>query len=236
MQVISAIITLCRCTWSWKKMEQRSMMRSISRRCLTTPCSCFFSCRCASKERKWDLYSIYCHCKFKTVVKVYSSWIRFRGEWNIKERQFSKLWSPTRSSFCTNTNNDFQQMWFSCKAFCHYFAKAGLRPVRPRLVRLGQNTVLGCSQRLALGLWRSTLLKWSFFVTRVFRHSQGRIKNYLQAVVIFRDTHFSSFTGGPNWAFRCLDCGINNWKTDSKSKVYRPQFWRKKCKSWVSSN
>ena len=98
----------------------------------------------------------------------------------------------------------------------------------------GQNTVLGCSQRLALGLWRSTWLKWSFFVTRVFRHSQGRIKNYLQAVVIFRDTHFSSFTGGPNWAFRCLDCGINNWKTDSKSKVYRPQFWRKNVNlEWV---
>ena len=172
-QVINAISTLCRCTWSWKKMEQRSMMRSISRRCLTTPCSCFFSCRCASKERKCDLYSIYCHCKFKTVVKVYSSWIRFRGEWNKKERQFSKLWSQARSSFCTNTNNDFQQMWFSCKAFCHYFAKAGLRPVRARLERLGQNTVLGCSQRLALRLWHSTWLKWSFFVTRVFRHSLG---------------------------------------------------------------
>ena len=51
----------------------------------------------------------------------------------------------------------------------------------------GQNTDLGCFQCIASRIRRSArclLRKWSFFVT---------------------NRHFSSFTGGPYWAFRYLD-------------------------------
>ena len=58
--------------------------------------------------------------------------------------------------------------------------------------------------------YRQTDRQWSFSVTHIFRHSRGRgrIKHYRQTDrqrSFFRDTHFSSFTGGPNWAFRCLN-------------------------------
>ena len=76
-----------------------------------------------------------------------------------------------------------------------------------------------------LSLVEVIILRDTYFSS--FTGEDKTLQTNRHAVIIFSDTHFSSLTEGSNWAFRYLDCGINNWKTDSKSKVYRPQFWRK---------
>ena len=94
------------------------------------------------------------------------------------------------------------------------------RYTRPKLAycRQGLDWIVGLGYSFGVLYYRQTDRQAVIiFVTHNFRISQGRIKHYRQAVIkiIYRDTHFSSFTGGPT-------CSSHNstWfvKSDIKNK------------------
>ena len=101
----------------------------------------------------------------------------------------------------------------------HYHkAKAALRTARPSRQDRGAGIHFKQLHFRVFSMSRFEL-GWSDH----FSSFTGEDKTLQTAVVIFRDTHLLSFTGGPNWAFICLDKleeGVFLSKIDSKRVIW----------------